>query len=94
MFPKYADDERNTRSDTVLLVMVGGNKIAGIHAAHFGPGIQIRYTAADPARQIIGIVEYRNTATANRVRLSVPIPQILRPKLELGPLYWHSWCPG
>jgi nitrate/TMAO reductase-like tetraheme cytochrome c subunit len=62
-FAKYADDETNSRSDTVMLMMVGGNKIAGIHGAHFGPGIQIRYTAADPARQTIPIVEYRNTIT-------------------------------
>jgi nitrate/TMAO reductase-like tetraheme cytochrome c subunit len=63
VFPKFADDEGNTRSDTVFLMMVGGNKIAGIHGAHFGPGIQIRYTAADPKRQIIPVVEYRNTVT-------------------------------
>jgi len=63
VFPKFADDEGNTRSDTVLLMMVGGNKLGGIHGAHFGPGIQIRYTAADPKRQIIPVVEYRNTVT-------------------------------
>jgi NapC/NirT cytochrome c family protein len=63
VFPKYAGDEGNTPSQTVLLMMVGGNKIAGIHGAHFGPGIQIRYTAADPARQAIPVVEYRNTRT-------------------------------
>jgi hypothetical protein len=63
VFPKYADDERNTRSDTVLLMLVGGNSITGIHGAHFGPGIKIRYAAADPARQVIPVVEYRNTAT-------------------------------
>ena len=63
VFPKYADDEGNTRSDTVLLMMVGGDKLAGIHSAHLGPGIQIRYAAADPARQVIPVVEYRNTVT-------------------------------
>ena len=63
LFPKYADDEGNTRSDTVLLMMVGGNKIGGIHGAHFGPGVQIRYTAVDSKRQIITAVEYRNTVT-------------------------------
>ena len=44
-------------------MMVGGDKFAGIHGAHFGPGIQIRYAAADPARQVIPVVEYRNTVT-------------------------------
>jgi nitrate/TMAO reductase-like tetraheme cytochrome c subunit len=63
VFPKFGDDEGNTRSDTVLLMMVGGNRRGGIHGAHFGPGIQIRYTAADPARQVIPVVEYRNTVT-------------------------------
>jgi hypothetical protein len=63
VFSKYADDESNTRSDTVLLMMVGGNKIAGIHGAHFGPGVQIRYAAADSKRQTIPLVEYRNTVT-------------------------------
>jgi nitrate/TMAO reductase-like tetraheme cytochrome c subunit len=63
VFPKYADDEGNTRSDTVLLMMVGGNKLDGIHGAHIGPGILIRYAAADPARQTVLAVEYRNTIT-------------------------------
>jgi hypothetical protein len=63
VFTRYADDEGNTRSETVLLMMIGGNKVAGIHGAHIGPGIHIRYTAADPARQTIPVVEYRNTVT-------------------------------
>ncbi len=73
-FPKYADDEGNTRSDTVLLMMVGGNKISGIHGAHFGPGIQIRYAAADPARQTIPTVEYRNTVTGESLTFAAPNP--------------------
>ena len=59
----YADDEENTRTDTVLLIMVGGNRIPGIHGAHFGPGIHIRFAASDPERQTIPWVEYRNTQT-------------------------------
>ena len=70
IFPKYAADEGNTRSETVLLMMVGGNKIAGIHGAHFGPGIQIRYAAADPARQTIPVVECRNTVTGESRRFA------------------------
>lgn len=62
---KYANDEANTRSETVLLMLVGGNRIAGIHGAHFGPGIHIRFAAADPARQTIPWVEYRNTETGD-----------------------------
>jgi hypothetical protein len=61
--PKYADDETNTRTETVLMMMVGGSKFAGIHGAHFGPGVHVRFAAADPKRQTIPWVEYRNTAT-------------------------------
>jgi len=60
---KFAEDEANTRSETVLLMMIGGNKIAGIHGAHVSPGIHIRYAAADAKRQTIPWVEYRNTTT-------------------------------
>jgi nitrate/TMAO reductase-like tetraheme cytochrome c subunit len=60
VFGKYADDEANTRSQTVLLMLVGGNRVAGIHGAHLGPGVHIRFTAADAKRQTIPWVEYRN----------------------------------
>jgi len=60
---KYADDEANTRTQTVLLMLVGGSKTAGIHGAHFGPGVHIRFAATDRARQTIPWVEYRNTDT-------------------------------
>jgi len=63
VFSKYADDEANTRTQTVLMMMVGGGKIAGIHGAHVGPGVHIRYAAPDGARQTIPWVEYRNTTT-------------------------------
>jgi nitrate/TMAO reductase-like tetraheme cytochrome c subunit len=65
LFPKYAEDEANTRTETVLMMMVGGNGVSGIHDAHFGPGIHIRFTAADPNRQTIPWVEYRNTTTGD-----------------------------
>ena len=61
---RYADDEKNSRTQTVLLMMIGGSKSSGIHGAHFGPGIHIRYAAADTSRQTIPWVEYRNAATA------------------------------
>ena len=60
---KYADDEANSRTQTVLLMMVGGSKTAGIHGAHFGPGVHIRFAAGDAARQTIPWIEYRNTET-------------------------------
>lgn len=60
---KYAEDEANTRTQTVMLMLIGGGKIAGIHGAHVGPGIHIRYAAADGARQTIPWVEYRNESS-------------------------------
>ena len=36
---KFAEDETNSRSETVLMMMmVGGSKMAGIHGASFWPG--------------------------------------------------------
>jgi hypothetical protein len=60
---KFADDEANTRTETVLMMLVGGNRSSGIHGTHFGPGVQIRFAAADRARQNIPWVEQRNTET-------------------------------
>jgi len=65
VFSKYAEDEANTRSETVLLMLVGGNRTSGIHGAHLGPGVHIRFAAADAARQTIPWVEYRNTDTGD-----------------------------
>jgi len=59
----YAEDEKNTRTQTVLMMMVGGSKFAGIHGKYFGPGIQIRFAAADAERQGIPWVEYRENST-------------------------------
>jgi hypothetical protein len=61
IIPKYADDEGNTASKTVLLLHIGGgNGTQGIHGAHVGPGIRIRYAPADEKRQTIPWVEYRD----------------------------------
>jgi len=58
VFPQYAADEANTLTKTVLLLRVGGGSpTAGIHGAHVGPNILIRYTS-DPARQKMFRVEY------------------------------------
>jgi hypothetical protein len=56
VIPSYKDDEANTRTTTVLLMRIGT-----IHAAHLGPGVRIRYAAADKKRQTIPWVEYTDT---------------------------------
>jgi nitrate/TMAO reductase-like tetraheme cytochrome c subunit len=59
VFPAFKDDEANTRTETVLTLRVGG-AASGIHGAHMGPGITIRYAAADAKRQTIPWVEYKD----------------------------------
>ena len=71
VIPSYKDDETNTRSVTVLLIHIGGGTLGGIHAAHLGPGVRIRYAASDKKRQTIPWVEYKNTQTgASRTYLA------------------------
>jgi NapC/NirT cytochrome c family, N-terminal region len=60
IIPKYKDDEANTLSYTVLRMLIGGGNSGGIHSAHMGPGVRMRYAAADRKRQTISWVEYRN----------------------------------
>jgi NapC/NirT cytochrome c family, N-terminal region len=60
---KYADDETNTATKTVLFMHIGGgNGTQGIHGAHMGPGVHIRYAPADEKRQTIPWVEHRDAA--------------------------------
>jgi hypothetical protein len=82
LFSKFAEDEFNTRTDTGMLMLVGGERIAGIHEAHPAPGVHIRFAAPDAARQSIQWVEYRN-GSANQTRTYVsPEPQGELPKYE------------
>ncbi len=61
---KYADDEHNTLTQTVLLMRISGaGEHPGIHYAHLAPGVTISYNPADESRQTIPRVEYRNTMT-------------------------------
>jgi hypothetical protein len=58
---KFADDETNTLTKTVLLMKIGGgNGGIGIHGTHLGPGITIRYKATDERRQNVPWVEYNS----------------------------------
>ena len=63
---KYSDDEGNTESQTVLVMLLGGNQVRGIHGSHFGNGAKIRFAAADKKRQNIPWVEYQNSVTGDR----------------------------
>jgi hypothetical protein len=60
--PKFADDEANTKTETVLLMKIGGgNRGLGIHGTHLGkrPGeVMIRYWHKDEGRQEIPVLEY------------------------------------
>ncbi|MGA3201975.1 MAG: NapC/NirT family cytochrome c [Bryobacteraceae bacterium] len=56
----YKDDQTNTRSETVLMMLVGGGASGGIHGVHMGPGVRIRYAASDKTRQTIPWVEYED----------------------------------
>jgi hypothetical protein len=56
---KFADDEANTLTKTVLLMKIrGGNREIGIHGTHLGQGVRIVYTPTDQSRQTITKVEY------------------------------------
>ncbi len=59
----FQDDATNTQTQTVLMMLTGGGDLGGIHGKHVGPGVEIRYANADPQRQTIPWVEYRNQST-------------------------------
>jgi nitrate/TMAO reductase-like tetraheme cytochrome c subunit len=59
--PKFADDEKNSLTKTVLLMKIGGgNNGIGIHGTHLGANVKIQYQHTDEARQVIPCVEYNN----------------------------------
>jgi hypothetical protein len=64
--PKFKDDEANTRTDTVLMMLTGGSTSGGIHGAHLGPGVHIRYAAQDKKRETLPWVEYSKDSGGTR----------------------------
>jgi nitrate/TMAO reductase-like tetraheme cytochrome c subunit len=60
---RYADDEANTPKTTLLTMNVGGRPTGGIHGAHHGEGVEIRFVATNRSRQDIPLVEYTNSIT-------------------------------
>lgn len=58
---KYADDEKNTRTTTVLVLKIGGRTAqgsVGIHGRHLDTTERIGYVAIDGRRQVIPRVTY------------------------------------
>ena len=72
VIPSYAADEPNSDSYTVLMMLVGGSAMQGIHHAHFAGGFEVRYAAADPKRQTIPWVERRNVRTGETTTYLAP----------------------
>jgi len=58
VIPEFAGDAANSETRTVLLMKIGGGAGGGIHGAHVGPNVHVRYAASDAARQTIPWVEY------------------------------------
>jgi hypothetical protein len=52
------------------MMLVGGGSTGGIHGAHMGPGVHIRYAAQDKKRQTIPWVAYSNGSGARREYLA------------------------
>jgi NapC/NirT cytochrome c family protein len=63
MIRRYAEDEANTPDTTLLTMIIGGTRMGGIHGAHHGEGVEIRFVATDARRQDIPLVEYHNSKT-------------------------------
>jgi nitrate/TMAO reductase-like tetraheme cytochrome c subunit len=66
LIQSYAEDEANTPSTTLLTMYIGGARMGGIHGAHHGEGVEIRFVAKDAKRQDIPLVEYQNSKTGER----------------------------
>jgi len=68
VIPRYADDEANTLTKTVLLMRIGGGGGSygqkGIHGAHLGGDVVIRYRHSDRSRQTIPWVEVSRNGTS------------------------------
>lgn len=68
----YGTDEQNTLTHTVLMMHLGtgGPHSSGVHGAHLGEGVTLRYYPADDVRQNIPFVEY--TAAGKTTNFAIP----------------------
>jgi hypothetical protein len=72
VIPRYAEDQANTLTYDVLLMHIGGGEgNQGIHGAHVGPGVTIRY-GSDASRQKMYWVEYENSRTGKKALYVAP----------------------
>ncbi len=65
---KYADDEANTPSTSVLLMKIGGRAtqgLVGIHGRHLDVASRIEYVSTDGRRQVIPRVTYTDDTGRN-----------------------------
>lgn len=93
VIPKFKDDEANTRTQTVLMMLIGGGGQKGIHGAHLGPGVRIRYAAQDKKRETIPWVEYRGSNGAVRTYVAADAkPETIRslPVFEMQCVDCHN----
>lgn len=89
---EFKDDETNTRLETILMMMVGGGDAGGIHGAHMGPGVHIRYAAADKKRQTIPWVEYTSKGATRTYLASGAKPESIAalPTFEMQCVDCHN----
>ncbi len=62
---KFADDEKNTQTTSVLLLKIGGRTsqgLVGIHGRHLSDSERIEYVSTDGRRQVIPLVTYIDDA--------------------------------
>jgi formate-dependent nitrite reductase cytochrome c552 subunit len=92
MHSSFKDDETNTRTETVLMMLVGGGNTGGIHGAHMGPGVRIRYAASDKKRQTIPWVEYSNGGATHTYLADGTTPDAARalPTFEMQCVDCHN----
>jgi hypothetical protein len=81
---KYADDETNSITKSVLLMRIGGGHLKkGIHGAHLEEGVTIRYRASDEKRQTIPWVERSRKGEPGTVYLATGVKKEDAEKLEI-----------
>ncbi len=82
---KFADDETNTKTTSILLLKIGGhtpNGTTGIHGRHLDAGERISYMSTDARRQEIPKVVYREENGTLTEYLSDDYKKLPKEKLD------------